>query len=129
MAQHPYLKAAPYCIDVAAPGSGVVLCEAQTAAPACKTQLNQALSAAFGITAKVVLPAWYQVRNTGSSQAASGLTVRPNVANGQVDNGCILCSSRTVLLVTSSMDNAWQGVSGTKMVCRACQALLGGHEA
>jgi hypothetical protein len=62
IASQAWLKAAPYCIDLASPEAGVLLAEATTAAAASAISLNGALTAPFSMTSsKVQLPPWYQV--------------------------------------------------------------------
>jgi hypothetical protein len=62
IASQPWLKGAPYCIDLAAADAGVLLVEASTAAAASAVSLNGALAAPFNMTSsKVQLPPWYQV--------------------------------------------------------------------
>lgn len=62
IASHPWLKAAPYCIDLAAADAGVLLVEARAAAAAAAISLNGVLAEPFSMTSsKVQLPPWYQV--------------------------------------------------------------------
>jgi hypothetical protein len=62
ISSQPWLKAAPYCIDLAATNANVLLVEASAAAAASAISLNGALTAPFSMTSsKVQLPPWHQV--------------------------------------------------------------------
>lgn len=60
--KHPYLKSAPYCIDLAHPDSGILLCEAKADFSSKEVNLHEHLADNFNLLkSKVVLPPWYQV--------------------------------------------------------------------
>ena len=67
IANCPWLKSAPYCINLSNTDNptncGVLICEARTPAASSDISLNVALSSPFSMTSSSVqLPPWYQVR-------------------------------------------------------------------
>jgi hypothetical protein len=85
-ASMPWLKSAPYCIDISAANGGVVLCEARTDVPCSTISLNGALAAPFSMTSgKLQLPPWYQVSYSTS------------VAHGNTSNSGRTCATKGLL--------------------------------